>query len=285
MITSTEDCHDERLPQRRVAMEEDCLSGGRGVPHRRTTVMEDCHGVGLPQQKITTDEDFFNGGVPQQSIATSKLALYVGVVRGFNILEFNCLIFLIYLCLSPPTSGNPNNFLKRGSYLSVEDDKDLLISSDNKFTCGFYGVGKNPYYFSIWFSGSKEKTVAWMANRDKPVNGKGSKVSFLQGGAFVLTNVDGSITWETNTRTTNAQTAELLDNGNLVLDSSAKVLWQIFDFPTDTLLPHQHFTKSNKLISRLGGGNYGNGYLNIFFDIDNVLRLTYDGHNFYNLNI
>ncbi|XP_039068017.1 putative receptor protein kinase ZmPK1 [Hibiscus syriacus] len=195
-----------------------------------------------------------------------------------------CLVFLIYLCFSPSSSGNPNNFLKRGSYLSVEDDSDLLISSDNTFTCGFYGVGKNAYYFSIWFTSSKEKTVAWMANRDKPVNGKGSKVSFLRDGAFVLTNVDGSITWETNTRTTDAQTAELLDNGNLVLkDSSLKVLWQSFDFPSDTLLPHQHFTKSNKLTSRLGGGNYGTGYFSFFFDTDNVLRLIYDGPDISNV--
>lgn len=135
----------------------------------------------------------------------------------------------------------------------MEDDTDLLTSSDNTFTCGFYGVGENAYYFSIWFTNSKDKTVAWMANRDKPVNGEGSKLSLHRDGAFVLTDVDGSITWEANTRTTYVERAELLDNGNLVLkDSSGKVVWQSFDFPTDTLLPHQRFIKSKKLISYWG---------------------------------
>ncbi|XP_040956853.1 putative receptor protein kinase ZmPK1 [Gossypium hirsutum] len=117
-----------------------------------------------------------------------------------------------------------------------------------------------------------------MANRYKPVNGKGSKLPLHRDGAFVLTDVDGSITWEANTRTTYVERAELLDNGNLVLkNSSGKVVWQSFDFPTDTLLPHQRFTKSKKLISILGRGNYGTGYFNFFFDTDNVLRLVYDG--------
>ncbi|TYH54582.1 hypothetical protein ES332_D09G179200v1 [Gossypium tomentosum] len=176
------------------------------------------------------------------------------------------LVFVIYLCFCPSSSGNPKNFLQTGSSLSVEDDTDMLTSSDNTFTCGFYGVGENAYYFSIWFTNSKDKTVAWMANRDKPVNGKGSKLSLHRDGAFVLTDVDGSITWEANTRTTYVERAELLDNGNLVLkNSSGKVVWQSFDFPTDTLLPHQRFTKSKKLISILGRGNYGTGYFNFFF--------------------
>ncbi|KAH1090152.1 hypothetical protein J1N35_017409 [Gossypium stocksii] len=188
------------------------------------------------------------------------------------------LVLLIYICFSPSSSGNPKNFLHTGSFLSMEDDTDLLTSSDNTFTCGFYGVGENAYYFSIWFTNSKDKTVAWMANRGKPVNGKGSKLSLHRDGAFVLTDVDGSITWEANTRTTYVERAELLDNGNLVLkDSSGKVVWQSFDFPTDTLLPHQRFIKSKKLISILGRGNYSTGYFNFFFDTDNVLRLVYDG--------
>ncbi|XVE97807.1 hypothetical protein REPUB_Repub03eG0050700 [Reevesia pubescens] len=188
------------------------------------------------------------------------------------------LIVVISICFSLSSARNPDNFLKTGSYLSVEDDSDLLTSPDNTFTCGFYGVGENAYYFSIWFTNSKEKTVVWMANRDKPVNGKGSRVSLLRDGSFILTNIDGSITWETNTSTTYVQRVELLDNGNLVVrDSSGKILWQSFDFPTDTLLPHQSFTKHKKLISRLGRGNYAAGYFNFLFDTDNVLRLLYDG--------
>ncbi|KAA8516373.1 hypothetical protein F0562_016666 [Nyssa sinensis] len=170
------------------------------------------------------------------------------------------------------------NDLERGSSLSVEDDSDLITSPDKSFTCGFYGVGSNAYWFAIWFTNSRERTVVWMANRDKPINGKGSKISFRPNGAMVLTDVDGSVVWETNTTSTDVDRAELLDTGNLVLKNpDGKILWQSFDLPTDTLLPSQRFTKTKRLISALRNGIYASGYFSFYFDSDNVLRLIYDG--------
>ncbi|KAG5550301.1 hypothetical protein RHGRI_015307 [Rhododendron griersonianum] len=65
---------------------------------------------------------------------------------------------------------------------------------------------------------------------------------------------------------------------NLILrDPSGKILWQSFDFPTDTLLPNQTFTKSKKLISSLRNGTYASGYFSLYFDSDNALGLVYDG--------
>uniref|UniRef100_A0A6N2KIU0 Receptor-like serine/threonine-protein kinase n=1 Tax=Salix viminalis TaxID=40686 RepID=A0A6N2KIU0_SALVM len=181
--------------------------------------------------------------------------------------------FLLFL-----STSYAQNILRRGSSLSVEDDSDILISPDKTFSCGFYGMGQNAYWFSIWFTNSRDRTVVWMANRDRPANGRGSRVSLRGDGAMVLTDVDGSIIWETNTTSTDARMAELLDTGNLVIKGPGdKILWQSFDSPTDTLLPNQLFTKSTNLISRLHGGSYASGYYSFFFDNDNVLRLKYDG--------
>ncbi|KAG5253264.1 receptor protein kinase [Salix suchowensis] len=182
---------------------------------------------------------------------------------------------VLFLFLS---TSSAQNVLLRGSYLSVEDDSDILTSPDKTFSCGFYGMGQNAYWFSIWFTNSKDRTVVWMANRDRPANGRGSRVSLRRGGAMVLTDVDGSIIWETNTTSTDVERAELLDTGNLVLiGPGGKILWQSFDFPTDTLLPNQLFIKRTKLIARLHSGSCASGYFSFFFDNDNVLRLIYDG--------
>ncbi|KAL6280559.1 hypothetical protein ACE6H2_017440 [Prunus campanulata] len=186
-------------------------------------------------------------------------------------------ITLFFYCFA---TAKTRNSLVRGSSLSVEDDSDFLISPDKSFACGFYGVGTNAYWFSIWFTHSKDRTVVWMANRERPVNGMGSRVSLSRDGSMVLRDVDGTIVWEssTSTPTGGAERAELLNSGNLVLkDSQGKTLWQSFDFPTDTLLPNQPFTKSMKLKSMLGRGNFGTGYYSFYFDNDNVLRLIYDG--------
>ncbi|KAL6146070.1 hypothetical protein ACLB2K_056753 [Fragaria x ananassa] len=185
------------------------------------------------------------------------------------------------LCLLCFATSKTLTSLKRGSSLSVEDDSDFLTSPDGTFTCGFHGVGTNAYWFSVWFTGSKDRTIVWMANRDKPVNGLGSRVHLSGDGSMVLTDVDGAIIWKSSTNSstsTVADRAELLDSGNLVLkDPSGKILWQSFDFPTDTLLPNQHFRKSNKLISNLGRGDFSTGYFSFYFDNDNVLKLMYDG--------
>ncbi|BFG31920.1 hypothetical protein CerSpe_181940 [Prunus speciosa] len=88
-----------------------------------------------------------------------------------------------------------------------------------------------------------------MANRDRPVNALGSRVSLSRDGTMILTDVDGTIAWESNTNSTptGAERAELLNSGNLVLkDPQGKIMWQSFEFPTDTLLPNEPCTKSMK---------------------------------------
>ncbi|CAN1770105.1 Putative receptor protein kinase ZmPK1 [Linum perenne] len=193
------------------------------------------------------------------------------------------LILLPILILFPhgisSQPSNKNSQLWRGSSLSVESHKtDFLISPDKTFTCGFYSLGQNAYWFSIWFTNSTDRAVVWTANRDRPVNAKGSELSFRPNSALVLTDVDRFLVWETNTSSTDANLAELLNTGNLVLKNPAgKILWQSFDSPTDTLLPTQLFKKRSTLVSKLGQGNYGSGYFSFFFDNDNVLRMIYDG--------
>ncbi|CBI30485.3 unnamed protein product, partial [Vitis vinifera] len=100
-----------------------------------------------------------------------------------NLFSSFLLILLISFFFSFTTSKT-QNFLQRGSSLSVEDDSDDYITSpDKSFTCGFYGMGENAYWFSIWFTNSKERTVVWMANRNRPFNQSCSQtqqVKFLE---------------------------------------------------------------------------------------------------------
>ena len=173
------------------------------------------------------------------------------------------------------------NYLPRGSSISVEyASSNLLISPDKTFTCGFYTFNgtTNAYFFSIWFTNSKDKTVVWTANRGKPVHSRGSRVTLRKDGALVLTDLGGSNVWQTNTSLIEVDRAELLNSGNLVLKNTlGTILWQSFDFPTDTLLPTQLFTKNQKLVSRISPLMFASGYFSFFFDNDNVLKMVYDG--------
>ncbi|KAK1276903.1 putative receptor protein kinase ZmPK1 [Acorus gramineus] len=193
-------------------------------------------------------------------------------------------LFIIFISLSSFPTASPSltthskTSLNRGSSLSVEDEDNFLTSPDGSFSCGFYQVGHNAFSFSIWFTNSANKAVAWTANRDHPVNGRGSKITFRGEGSMVLTDVDGTVAWATNTSSTKASSAELLNSGNLVIKNSiGRVLWQSFDSPTDTILPSQPITKQSNFVSSIANGSLSSGYYSLFFDSDNVLKLLYEG--------
>jgi hypothetical protein len=126
-------------------------------------------------------------------------------------------------------------------------------------------------------------TVVWMANRDDPVDGKGSKLSLLKDGKLILTNSVGITVWTTRTAALTSSDAtnlqlQLLNTGNLVLhNSTGFVIWQSFDSPTDTLLPQQTLTMVSSLISKRSQADYSSGNYKLFFDDDNVLRLLFQG--------
>ncbi|MED6109038.1 hypothetical protein PIB30_029887 [Stylosanthes scabra] len=168
--------------------------------------------------------------------------------------------------------------------MSLDEPNDVIVSPKGTFSAGFYAVGENAYCFGVWFS--QNPTLVWMANHDQPVNGKHSKLSLLSNGNLVLLDADSSHVWSTDTFSTPSSAVHLVlyDTGNLVLmedgdsnNRSSAVLWQSFDFPTDTLLPEQVFTRFTKLISSKSKTNKSTGLYTLFFDNDNVLRLVYDG--------
>ncbi|KAB2619440.1 receptor protein kinase ZmPK1 [Pyrus ussuriensis x Pyrus communis] len=196
------------------------------------------------------------------------------------------LIFLLSLAInSPPSSSTPDT-LSRASSLSVEKLEDVLISPDGVFTAGFHQVGNNSYCFAIWFSEPspssdrhQNPTVVWTANRDRPVNGKRSKLSLLKTGNLILTDAGQSIVWATTTTSLSPAHLTLHTSGNLILQNSDDhvVLWQSFDSPTDTLLPLQPFTRNAMLVSTRSQSNSSSGFYKLFFDNDNLLRLLFDG--------
>ncbi|CAL9187149.1 unnamed protein product [Musa hybrid cultivar] len=176
--------------------------------------------------------------------------------------------------------ATPRSTMEVGSSFSVEDEKatTLITSLDGTFSCGFHAVGINAYCFSIWFTYSKDATVVWSANRDTPVNGRGSRVSLRRDGKLVLSDVDGSTVWDTNTSSVGVSSAELLNSGNLVLkDRDGRIHWQSFASPTHTLLPSQQLTKVKRLVSPVAKDDPRSGYYSLYFDNDNVLKLIYDG--------
>ncbi|KAK1439617.1 hypothetical protein QVD17_05437 [Tagetes erecta] len=118
-------------------------------------------------------------------------------------------------------------------------DGDTLVSATGIFELGFFKPGSSENrYLGIWYKNVSVKTVVWVANRDRPLPGTSHIVlKIADRGTLVLFNHTRMI-WSSNSTTSGNATAKLWDNGNLVVvNTSRKVIWQSFDYPTDTLLP------------------------------------------------
>ncbi|GLJ05011.1 hypothetical protein SUGI_0009430 [Cryptomeria japonica] len=151
---------------------------------------------------------------------------------------------LIYISVVTGQDTNGLDRLRLGySSLSPQERETILLSPDGTFSAGFYNVGINAYCLTVWYS------------RGIPI-------------------------WRTDTKGVGVKEALLLTTGNLVLRSdSEQIFWQSCDFPTDTFLPEQTFTKNSKLISRMELGNYKSGYYRFYFNDDNYLGLIYQSLN------
>lgn len=118
-----------------------------------------------------------------------------------------------------------------------------IISKGGNFELGFFGPGESQNFcIGIWYKKIPQKTVIWVANRERPIcNTSSSELKISEDGNLVLIHSKIPI-WSSKPRspTPNSSIAVLLDTENLVLRdqiNSSIVSWQSFHHPTDTWVP------------------------------------------------
>ncbi|KAA3478411.1 G-type lectin S-receptor-like serine/threonine-protein kinase [Gossypium australe] len=125
---------------------------------------------------------------------------------------------------------------------SIRDgENETLISANGAFELGFFSPQlSSNRYIGIWYKKISPKKVVWVANRNNPINDTNGELLLAEQGNLILMNATKGTVWSTNSPSlaTNP-TAQLLDTGNLVVqgNGNGNVVWQSFDYPTDTFLP------------------------------------------------
>ncbi|XP_065877257.1 G-type lectin S-receptor-like serine/threonine-protein kinase RKS1 isoform X2 [Euphorbia lathyris] len=159
-------------------------------------------------------------------------------------------LHFLLLVLHFPSSGSIDIITTDQSF----KQGDFLVSKNNKFAFGFFApVSSNYRYLGIWFHKVSEPSVVWVANRNHPINSSTGFLTINPYGNLVLYNhpVQKIPLWSTNVpgEATGPCAAELLDSGNLVLlqGRNRRIVWQSFDYPTDTHLPGMKLGKNKKI--------------------------------------
>ncbi|MBA0840489.1 hypothetical protein Goarm_003070 [Gossypium armourianum] len=110
------------------------------------------------------------------------------------------------------------------------------------FKLGFKSVHKDNSYLGIWYNG-EDDNLLWVANRNTPTFGGTGILEIDDRGSLKILHQSADPVVLYSVEEPSNTSATLEDSGNFVLhelnrDGSIKrLLWESFDYPTDTLLP------------------------------------------------
>ncbi|GMN72380.1 hypothetical protein TIFTF001_053546, partial [Ficus carica] len=118
----------------------------------------------------------------------------------------------------------------------------------------------------------KQKTVIWTDNRDDMPRPCGTTLLLSSDGRLVLRDAQGMEVGKIANTSQQATSASMLDTGNFVLyNSSSEIIWQSFDYPTDTLLPEQRLVARQQLVSGMSETNHSSGMFRLRMQINGNL--------------
>ncbi|KAK4253963.1 hypothetical protein QN277_009405 [Acacia crassicarpa] len=151
--------------------------------------------------------------------------------------------FLFIVCFFTLFSHAASSITPR--ILIRDVDGETLLSEELNFELGFFSLDNNSSlrYVGIWYYRIPGAAFIWVANRDRPINGRVGVITIGIDGNLVIFDGDKNQVWSSNVSNikNNNTEAVLRDDGNLVLstkdDDGERELWKSFDHPTDTFLP------------------------------------------------
>lgn len=175
------------------------------------------------------------------------------------------LLFLLLSAFCAATAQQTSSPISIGSSLTADTNTSWL-SSSKLFAFGFYEQGDG-FAVGIWFTGILGEKVVWTANRnDQPVSRNATT-----DGRLILLKTQGqeeSIAEAFQS----ASSASKLDSGNFVLyNFDSKIIWQSFNFPTDTLLSGQQLQAGKVLISSASKTDHSTGRFQLIMQQDGNL--------------
>jgi len=162
---------------------------------------------------------------------------------------------LLVICIYKPVSSQQNhsNLISLGSSIFTNVPPTSWRSPSGTFAFGFYPQGTG-FIVGIWLVGKPADIITWTAYRDDPPVPSNATLELTVNGKLLLR------TYYANNEAgeekliarieKSALNARVLDSGNLVLyNEHSEVIWESFNFPTDTILGGQNLYAGGELLS------------------------------------
>ncbi|KAK4343643.1 hypothetical protein RND71_036737 [Anisodus tanguticus] len=155
-----------------------------------------------------------------------------------------------------------------GSILYPNRNPSSWLSSSGLFSFGFFPK-RGGFQVGIWIAATSEKTVVWTANRDDPPVHSEAYLEFTKEGKLILwTKQNMKVIAESPQPVTSAS---MLDSGNFVIYNKTNVVWESFDYPTDTILVGQRLTSGHSLVSSVSEFDHSSGRFYLSMQADGNL--------------
>ncbi|XP_050246840.1 G-type lectin S-receptor-like serine/threonine-protein kinase LECRK1 [Quercus robur] len=171
------------------------------------------------------------------------------------------LLLLFLLPVHANAQQNQSNLVLLGSSLSPNANRTSWLSPSGLFAFGFYPQDDG-FAIGIWLVNQTEKTIIWTANRDDPPVSSNATLNLTIDGKLLLITEQGrelSII-DVDQEDRPATSAAMLDSGNFVLyRNDSYVIWDSFDFPTDTILGGQNLSSGSYLVSSVSISDHSSG--------------------------
>lgn len=137
---------------------------------------------------------------------------------------------------------------------------ETIVSSGDVFELGLFTPTPDTYgnfYMGMWYRHVSPRTIVWVANRESPVGADvyDCFLTIADGNLVLFNNITHETIWSAGVNSSRSKDVQavLLDSGNLVFrdgpNSSAAVLWQSFDHPSDTWLPGAKIKLGRRLLT------------------------------------
>ncbi|OWM91382.1 hypothetical protein CDL15_Pgr017300 [Punica granatum] len=184
------------------------------------------------------------------------------------------LLSLLILC-HPAVGIEQKNFarISLGSKLSPIMKQTSWSSPSRRFEFGFYNE-RDGFKVGIWLTGKSqtiEKTITWTANRDDDPVSPNSTIELTPDGKLVLKTGLGSHELIADISGV-ASYASMSDSGNFCLhDNESRIIWDSFNFPTDTLLGGQVLPPGSELVSSVSQEVHSTGQFRLSMQSDGNL--------------